>query len=167
MVFESVKCTRCQGTGEYSFCQDYGTRCFRCGGTKVTLTKRGEAARAYYNKLCTIKVTELQPGMKIEGMGVTNNGRTFSYLGEVTDVPQLIESIGACSTVENGVTKVERWTHRIQVKTYSPKYGVSGIISSPDAMVKVYNLPNRAELVERALAYQATLTKQGMVQKAK
>jgi hypothetical protein len=26
-------CTRCGGSGEYSYCQSHGTRCFKCGGS--------------------------------------------------------------------------------------------------------------------------------------
>lgn len=62
--FESVVCSRCCGTGNYSFNPINGTRCFGCGGRGHKYTKRGAAALKFYldslNKLPQdIKVGEL------------------------------------------------------------------------------------------------------------
>jgi hypothetical protein len=64
-IFESETCTRCGGSGEYSSCERYGKRCFRCAGRKVTLTKRGEAARRYYQGLITRRAANLAVGDKV------------------------------------------------------------------------------------------------------
>src|SRR5207249_1748734 len=45
LFFESETCSRCGGSGHYSYCQRYGTTCFKCGGRTTVLTKRGEAAQ--------------------------------------------------------------------------------------------------------------------------
>src|SRR6187551_1555971 len=49
LLFENETCSRCGGCGQYSYCQMYGTRCFKCGGDGVTLTKRGKAAQLWFN----------------------------------------------------------------------------------------------------------------------
>lgn len=48
---ETVTCSRCCGSGNYSWCQRYGTTCFKCGGRKAVLTKRGAAAAALLDRL--------------------------------------------------------------------------------------------------------------------
>lgn len=46
--FESETCERCGGTGEYSYNQLDGTRCYGCNGVGWKLTQRGrEAYEAY------------------------------------------------------------------------------------------------------------------------
>ena len=42
--FEIETCSRCGGSGHFSYNQIDGSRCFKCGGAKVTYTKRGQAA---------------------------------------------------------------------------------------------------------------------------
>ena len=44
-AWETEVCSRCGGTGNFSYCMSHGTKCFRCKGNKITLTKRGEAAQ--------------------------------------------------------------------------------------------------------------------------
>ena len=61
-LFESETCTRCGGSGQYSYCQTYGTRCFKCGGTGVQLTKRGHVAQAFYISLLSVPARELKVG---------------------------------------------------------------------------------------------------------
>jgi hypothetical protein len=75
--FESVTCGRCGGTGNYSYCQMYGTTCFKCRGAKVVLTKRGSAASAYERRLLTRTAFELSVGNRVwvDGMpGFTKSG---------------------------------------------------------------------------------------------
>lgn len=48
--WEYETCTRCRGTGHYSSHILYGTRCFKCGGAKTTLTRKGRAAQNYYHE---------------------------------------------------------------------------------------------------------------------
>lgn len=41
-------CPRCQGTGNYSYCEVYGTTCFQCGGRKyITQTVRAYNEKEY------------------------------------------------------------------------------------------------------------------------
>jgi hypothetical protein len=65
VVYETETCTRCGGSGTFSFNQITGPRCFKCNGNKVVYTKRGEAARAYANKLRTLPVSDIEVGQRI------------------------------------------------------------------------------------------------------
>jgi len=49
MGFETTECSRCGGSGHYSFNPMYGTTCFKCNGTGWGMTKRGQAAKNYFN----------------------------------------------------------------------------------------------------------------------
>ncbi len=52
ITYERETCTRCGGGGEYSYCQRYGTTCFKCGGKGTTLSRR---ARSAYNRVQEFK----------------------------------------------------------------------------------------------------------------
>lgn len=62
MSFEKVTCTRCGGTGHYSYCQRYGTRCFKCGGAGTTYTKRGSLALNFYTDSLKVRAGDIRPG---------------------------------------------------------------------------------------------------------
>lgn len=63
--FEVKTCSRCGGTGQYSFNMLDGTTCFGCAGGKVKLTKRGHAARAHFVAATSEPVTNVVVGDKI------------------------------------------------------------------------------------------------------
>ncbi|MEV8056531.1 hypothetical protein AB0P37_08380 [Streptomyces antimycoticus] len=48
LKFETEDCTRCDGTGKHSFNPMHGHVCFKCKGSKRSLTRRGKAARAAF-----------------------------------------------------------------------------------------------------------------------
>jgi len=65
-IFETQACGRCGGSGHYSYCQMYGTKCFKCAGRAWEFTKHGQQD---YNRwreavdAVTVKpVTELKVG---------------------------------------------------------------------------------------------------------
>ena len=65
LVFESAVCSRCGGTGHYSFNQKDGSVCFGCGGKCERLTKRGKAAQIHYSAKLKISVNDVVVGMRI------------------------------------------------------------------------------------------------------
>jgi hypothetical protein len=65
MTFETETCGRCGGSGEYSYCQSYGTTCFKCSGKRKILTKRGQRANNLYASLLKKPVGSLKPGDKV------------------------------------------------------------------------------------------------------
>lgn len=186
-VFEKQVCSRCRGTGSYSYCTDYGSRCFKCAGAGEVLTKRGSMARAKLEELCTIPAHAVRIGDRVLAHGVTNNGKAFSYIATVIgiqsrkavrtvvktarpdgslDVSGRIEYSGAFgsswSTVEHSGeagTTVEEYDE--VTLTVTGKYGETKITQDK---VRVYPADNSAKIAE-ALEYQASLTKAGKPRK--
>ncbi len=46
--FPITTCTRCGGTGEYSYNQRFGTVCFKCQGTRLMVAKHAQEAWSSY-----------------------------------------------------------------------------------------------------------------------
>lgn len=63
MGFEIETCSRCGGSGQYSYNQMTGSRCFKCHGQKYSLTKRGAAAREFFTKSQYKDFEDLKVGM--------------------------------------------------------------------------------------------------------
>lgn len=84
--FETETCSRCNGSGKYSFCERYLDRCFKCAGSGVTYSKRGAAARAFYEQLCTIPASQVKIGDRVAASGVTRGGSVYNYVGSVVAI---------------------------------------------------------------------------------
>jgi hypothetical protein len=160
-LFESETCSRCHGTGEYSFCYDYGTRCFKCSGSKVVLTKRGAVAQRFLNELQTIPVAALQTGAIIEVTSITRGGRSFRYKASVVSVTDEGRTCEYSAT-DNGVT-TSKTIHYVNVITNHAKFGTHHSDEDRASSIRVW--PNTAENVAKALEYQANLTKTGTIRK--
>jgi hypothetical protein len=66
MGFETTECGRCGGSGHYSFNLMYGTTCFGCNGTGWKLTKRGAAAKAFFqNSRPVTTAADLEAGQRV------------------------------------------------------------------------------------------------------
>ena len=50
IVYERDTCSRCGGSGSYSFNPRDGSRCFGCGGSGRRITRRGKRAHALVQK---------------------------------------------------------------------------------------------------------------------
>lgn len=64
--FESKTCSRCGGSGHFSFNLMHGTMCYGCQGTGLQYTKRGLAAKEYFRNLMMVPVEELKIGQAIQ-----------------------------------------------------------------------------------------------------
>jgi len=62
MGFEITECSRCGGTGQFSYCQAYGTMCFGCSGTGVVRTRRGTKAYNAFHKSMNAPVSDIKVG---------------------------------------------------------------------------------------------------------
>lgn len=71
--YERTECSRCDGTGHYSFNPVDGTICFKCRGNKTTLTKQGASAQAKVaelkDQLLLVPASTIQVGDKFQPMG--------------------------------------------------------------------------------------------------
>lgn len=119
--FELEVCSRCQGGGTYSYCQEYGDKCFKCQGTGHVLTKRGAAAKAYYKSLCTIHADSIKIGDLIEATGIGRGGRAFIYLAKVSDIRSRKAILTVTKTMrQDGIMNV---SHKIEY-SYSDEFSV-------------------------------------------
>lgn len=155
--FERETCTRCGGSGRWSWTREWGDACFSCGkphepGPGTRLSKRGAAAVAYMRSLLSINGKNLEPGMRVWLAAGMSGCRWIT-----------IEEIGPDMTrgMANGETE---WTiaHErngaLSIRHAGGSY--NGI--SPESVYRVAVSPEqRAEAKAKALAYQACLTKAG------
>lgn len=139
-AFESETCSRCGGSGRYSYCQMYGDRCFRCGGKGRTLTKRGAAANKYCVGLRSRNILDLKPGESYRMDGIP---------GFSGDVWVTVESF------------------EVRDDGYVTVHGKGGNFTVPGNTATVVRVrqskESAAATFAAALEYQATLTKAGTV----
>lgn len=146
--FETQTCSRCGGSGSYSYCQMYGSRCFKCGGAGKVYTKRGRIAYNLYMESLKVPAGSLKIDDLLYCENVFANKAHFSKI---------------VSIEPNGVT--------------DPQYSNCGYLSITTAsnnglqcpanyMVrKGWDAESKAAFRSFALAYQDTLTKTGTVRK--
>ena len=141
-MFESEYCSRCGGSGSYSWNAMHGSRCYKCNGQGVQLTKRGEAAAKFYYASQEVPVSQL-----VVGSYIWQDGRWR----EVLELRQGGE--GDCyQLLPNGERRY--YTH------ITTKRGEHCVF--PDSTVRsIRNEEQRKAQVKAAQEYQATLTKTG------
>ena len=140
--FETKTCGRCGGSGHYSYCQRFGTVCFGCGGNGKEYTKRGKAAREYYQSLLPAKAAK----------DLVAGDRFYHH-------PTWLEVIAlgpsTCHRIVNG-QPVDDGYINIECKGIL----VAGV--SPEHVYRVApTAEQKAEAVAKAMAYQASLTALG------
>lgn len=142
-TLETTVCSRCGGSGQYSYCQMHGTRCFKCGGSGKTLTKRGIAANAYLRSLRCKPAGEVVAGDKFRDDGIPGfiAPRWITVVAVEPDPtnPSNVMILDACGSFQKARTSMVRIAQTAEQK---------------------------AETLRQALAYQATLTQAGTVRKA-
>lgn len=146
-VFETCTCSRCGGSGNYSYCPMYGTMCFKCVGAGRVLTKRGVVAQAYFTQLCTVLVTEIEVGDVVK----VDWGNGWAK----------VESIGFSDSKYKD--KDGEWQSYYEIKTNKGNIG-----TFPHSTIrKGQSVGDKAKKIQQALDYQASLTKLGKVSKNK
>jgi hypothetical protein len=150
--YETEVCGRCGGSGHYSYCQMWGTICFQCRGAGKHASKRGAAAMAYARDLRTVKASEVRVGwwLYVDASPLGGHRAGWYVVEEITQG-------GAEYAVRQMVDGVEVWKPYTYLKTRVMSLGFC-----EDSTVQA--VPGKERLVEiraLAMAYQATLTKQG------
>jgi hypothetical protein len=68
ITYEIKACGRCGGSGHYSYCQMWGTTCFKCQGSGKVFSAAAKKAKALIaakrTELCGVAVADLKPGQK-------------------------------------------------------------------------------------------------------
>lgn len=149
-LFEHVTCHRCAGSGSYSWNAMNGSRCFGCGGSGFTLTKRGRAAQRFLNDLRTVPAEDVKVGDLILSEGAP--GIIASKWMRVTAVTRgKGRDFGYITTPDLDAVKIEA----------SDGYLIG--IAGSSRFRKGFTAEEKAEHRRLALAYQDTLTKAGTV----
>src|SRR5215831_17238082 len=91
-AFETTPCTRCGGSGQYSYCQMFGTRCFGCAGKGVSYTKRGHAALDHARSLRTVKAKDIKVGMLMFEQAGPLGGKTGWFVVRASETTNSISS---------------------------------------------------------------------------
>lgn len=157
--FETEPCTRCGGSGSYSYCQMYGTTCFKCSGRGRSLTKRGHAAVAFLRQLRSRKGADVRLGDCILIEGFAGSRTTYARIDTI------FTRLRSGSHVDPAAGTTVYYNH-LCLEGKTPKGDAIGIHTFPDAdVVLVFTKAENEAQVLQALAYEATLTKAGTVAK--
>lgn len=148
---ETQGCSRCGGSGNYSYCQTWGTKCFKCVGKGRVYTARGLATSLYLKALRSKPASQVVAGDGILHEDVMSGTRRFV---KITNT----------SIRENG------WSELNGVRTptilcYLEWEGHS-LGLRPDTPVRIaQTAEQKMATFKRALEYQAALTKKGIPRK--
>ena len=143
-VFETEVCSRCGGTGHYSFNGEH-SRCYKCDGRNGAraLTKRGKAAQAWFLD---------QVSKRADAFAVGDVVRMSTGLENITS----IESFETGARV-NGVPMTN-----LKFTVTGEAGGFKAHKSKP---LSFHDDEGREAMKRAALAYQETLTKAGTPRK--
>lgn len=152
-------CPRCNGAGSIrGFSHVRSGVCFRCHGLGTTWTKRGKAARTYWEQSLTVPADDVEVGDRVLVPGVDCIGRPAMWY--------VVESIsgarGTAGTLDEAVPLlVFEMTHPKSGDTYRGSH-------IPDSPIRVaWTKEQRAAKLAAALEYESTLTKAGTPRKRK
>ena len=152
--FETETCGRCGGTGNYSYCQMYGTTCFKCRGAKRIYTKRGAAARKFFDDSCMVKASEVKVGdlLLCESYGTKSGFQMVTAVG----------NDDGCRWLDK---ETNEWKPYYTIECAKYSYRLN---TFPDSMVRLgQNAEDKAAKLQAAYEYQTTLTKLGKPRKSK
>ena len=159
--FETKPCSRCGGSGHYSYCYSHGTKCFGCNGRGWQFTKRGAAAQQFYADSLCIPASDVTVGQKIRIPGVP--GITATKWMLVDTIEADVHRSRPSDQVEWNETPAVRFGGVVRqpgcdwTKTEAYGYGVAA-----HAPVRVeQTVDEKRAKIAAALAFQETLTLKG------
>lgn len=159
--FETEKCSRCRGSGKYSYGFVVTDVCFKCAGKGVVFTKRGFAAYRFYIESCEVLASEIKVGDTIQKSGITNDGRrSFAFEAIVTNLKRST----SLTTWASGDTGGSYYA--LVIHTVHPEFGESSLSIQDGDSIRIYRSDD-PERFCKALEYQALLTKSGTIRKSK
>lgn len=143
--YESVTCTRCAGSGHYSFNQISGTICFKCRGSGAQLTPRGKAALAFADSLLDRNIEELSGADRFQYIDAFRGKRYSSCT---------VVEVEGCIVGPDGQPKPA-----FEVRSAS---GKALVVAGEGLKVRLHPT---LEQVDQINAYQDSLTKAGKPRK--
>ena len=141
-AFETEPCSRCGGSGNYSYNAMDGTRCYGCGGCGYKLSKRGSVAKKAFLESMTKPASEVKVGDQIfDFIGLSAN-RVWQHVSEIRE-DRLNKDMATFTLTRNGKE-------------------VCGLgLLGTTKVISVSSNEERSEKLAAALAYQSSLTKAG------
>jgi hypothetical protein len=137
--FELRACTRCGGSGRYSYCTMYGDRCFKCGGTgwihTAKAAKQYAAWRTAWKAACQPTVQQLQVGDFIRDYDA-DKGAAFQ---EVTSLVELVDDYSAGwagKSLRDGEMVVTSWYWMVGLDGAEPKMKSGNLLVRRRATVR-------------------------------
>ena len=156
--FESETCSRCGGSGTYSYCTMYGDRCFRCQGARSTYTTRGAVAKRFFEDSLCVLASDVAMGTLLNTNEYTRGKKRF---GRVVKIDVRTEPNGRSWIQATGEWVPSGIGNLIFLCEY--RDGTADTVeTAPGETVRAgWSDSEKAEKLAAALAYQATLTKAG------
>lgn len=152
LPFETVTCSRCGGSGKYSYNMMHGDMCYGCSGIGVKYTKRGLAAKQFFDELLSKPCEQVVAGDKVRIRTKKFHIVTRTDFGNPKIMAENSPLGGAYCGNDTDMVRIEIGNN---VHTMYP--GTLVRMMHDDAA--------KAVKIEIAMAYQATLTKSGTVSK--
>jgi hypothetical protein len=134
IAFETGTCSRCGGTGKYSWNAQHGDMCFKCLGKGKIYTKSGLSALKFYQESLMKNIEDIEVGNFMWEKGGWK---------EITKISKT-EEIDNCWHFE-----------------FKNCRGFKIVFSDNLKIKVVANENERKELIEKAIEYQNSLTKKG------
>lgn len=145
--FEVAVCSRCSGSGQYSYNQIDGSRCYGCGGSGKKHTKRGKAAKLFYVESLKLMPEDIKVGQRID-----------NDCGKYT----VAEIVGI---EESGAVIIDGVRKPMEFLVFISAQGTRVSVQMGYPVKLVPQGEEKARLVAAALAYQDTLTATGTPRK--
>lgn len=158
-IFEHIECSRCGGTGRYSFNLMHGSMCYGCNGIGYKLTSRGRVAQHYLNQMREITMENFQIGdlIRFDGFNAGSYSQPTAW-AKVTLIEFITSKQAGLMYQEN----VDLQCVRLETTLGT----VVGFVGKTKYR-KGFTAEQKKEQVNEALAYQQTLTKAGKPRKQK
>jgi len=156
VIFEKETCGRCGGSGQYSYNQIDGSRCFGCGGSGERLSKRGKAAKKFADDMLEVAIEDLP------------QGRRATYRNSWTGHKTTFSGTRITGYTKSKSTRDTEWREipdfaLLLKQSDGTMKEASTIIS---AGIRVRMIPTEEE-IEQIAQYQDNLTKAGKPKKQK
>jgi len=131
------------------------------------LTKRGAAARKFFEDKLSVTAVELKPGDLVRGTNVTMGGQVYTAWEVVVAVGKVEAVHGSYTRTVNGVTETVPTVSDFAVTTRCKGLECVRHCSPESVFRKGFDRDRKTMVLEMALDYQDTLTKAGTVRKRK
>jgi len=163
---ETRVCTRCGGTGQYSYCSMYGSTCFKCGGAGHLFTARGQAANDYLRAIRSVPVEQLALGMTVRVELMAMSGASALVWRKVSKLERVTEENASYWHVQPDGSRKVGCLGGFHVEcTAEGKTTISKTVEPGTPFRVAQTAEQKAATLAQALAYQATLNKDGTPKK--